>query len=629
MSEKPSGTRKRRVSLVAPSVVDRRSTANRERRVTSYNANTLQLKSKSTRAPRKTIAAPELPRITEKRQSVLATPIPKDLLDQAAVYEASANDTRLSFGIFKSELLEEIDRKLFADRPYKKVYQATAGRIQRNNDAVAIPRESVAAANIKLRRAPVIKGRKAKTKKSEKKDSDGATSLPAIKMNNFIVSVEEVDDKREGNDQSNTSTNNPQETRNEAGGTNTLPEEEEEEEDELEPLFDPNEIDVPERDISDILQGIDFEKENESIQQELNHTREASALSQAQNTAYLEENLDLLVEIAEENNITSKLIDMTMEHNKNRAEYLMAEAKKGELRTEMLLKAVAGEIYDDAWKNLDTLVPRTMPEIKLPHYAFHHEIQNLISLRKREKQLEREFLETQRNLRNAQIDLDIVEEELERLTDNLNEIEEYFENSLDEAMKLVGHITKRDPLPKSIVTQIQTLTTTSLVQYIDAVTADFQSVAQPSQTLQRAQTNSLDVITSLKIKGPKLRILANQGPVVAILETSNTESAAIPKSTSTSNKVSVASKRISAYNSSKEISVADFEEMRPGSGGGGGGRPPSLGRIVGQIRLKNSVSAGKRRSSLKIAGDLVVQDNIDARERGDSDIRVMSAGSEV
>ncbi|KAJ3240344.1 hypothetical protein HDU81_004012 [Chytriomyces hyalinus] len=153
-----------------PSQIDRRATADVQRRPTSYNQDTLRLlqKDKDKRKDRSSVildvdlgnlAFKTLPPIPTAKPAFTSTTriedvLSKEVLEKAAAYE-SMSDTRLSFDIFKNGLLEEIDRKLYASntkstkgrfshgftmRPSRKAFVETesdeaASRVHRSNRA--------------------------------------------------------------------------------------------------------------------------------------------------------------------------------------------------------------------------------------------------------------------------------------------------------------------------------------------------------------------------------------------------------------------------------------------------------------------------------------------------------------
>ncbi|TPX76845.1 hypothetical protein CcCBS67573_g01911 [Chytriomyces confervae] len=140
-----------------PSQIDRRATADVQRRPTSYNQDTLRLqqKEKEKRRDRNSVvldtdlgdlAFPTLPPIPTAKPSFTATTriediLSKEVLEKAAAYE-SMSDARLSFDIFKNGLLEEIDRKLYASHTKSTKGRFSHGFTMRPNRKVLLETES-------------------------------------------------------------------------------------------------------------------------------------------------------------------------------------------------------------------------------------------------------------------------------------------------------------------------------------------------------------------------------------------------------------------------------------------------------------------------------------------------------
>ncbi|KAI9326623.1 hypothetical protein BDR26DRAFT_876931 [Obelidium mucronatum] len=549
----------RTLSILPPSKIDRRASANRPRRITSYNAITLPIRNRTSMNPSSRSGTPELPTIATlphqppppkpTRQSILSTPIPKELLEQADAYESLAMDARISFSIFKESMLIEIDKKLFSDRPYMVAggpYAMRTSRFRRGTSggdrgggvggAYRVPESGMSRAGkntttttttIKTISRHSRRGKK-KDQMSSAESSDTASSLPRIKKNNFVVAADTAtNDSTEGktNFQSRLD-------KNDGSGVG---DEEEEGDDEFDDsdvgssdsfLLEAVDIEVAEKGIPEILLAIDLEQENQRIQNELSHTREASALSQVQNAAYLESNLTNLVANAEEYSLTSQLASQQMELHAQTAQHLMDEAKRGEQMTDKLLKLVEGEIYDDMWQNLDTVVQRTMPNVKLRDYAFHEELATLADLRGREHDLEVKFSQTKTNLRIAESDLRLVEDELELMVINVQKIEQKITDILAEITNTTNQITTNHSLHVPLQQQIHNFVTYSLLPYCEATTVSLQSHHhhhhhhstnttanyRPSSAAQQAQLDSLNTVSTLKICGTNLINASKQTP---------------------------------------------------------------------------------------------------------------------
>ncbi|KAJ3063669.1 hypothetical protein HDU98_000531 [Podochytrium sp. JEL0797] len=578
-----------------PSQLDRRITTDRPRRETSYNA--------GGGLPN----LPELstfPRPAARRNSILSTPLSQELLEQAAAYE-NGGDSRVAFSLFKDDMMNEIDKRLFADRPYLKrvvvpppavgLQKPLVGMIRMSKakraEAAAMLSGAVAARGEKAgdgegrrkRVQPTGDGgggeegapRRHRSKKHDRKP--GSNSLPDIRQNNYLVSsggdggggtvsgksrkannpsvVVSSPPKAESNDTRNSnsttpapidairedSNSSPAKTENVSTDDKTPPsaeqkpppptdpepkdseseydssdedESDESEEDSNDYIYD--DIDVPDRDVEQILSGVDFVLENQLIQDELTRSREQSAAMQAKNTAFLDKGLSQLVEITEEYNVTSKITSQQVVMQVQTAKLLFDKIKEENAKNQKLMDAAEGGA-EGAWVNLDLIVPRTMPEVNLPHYSFHGEISTLVRLRRREKELENGYIYTQRSLRAAELDLSLVSDELEMVTENLQKIEKRISDFLHDITSLTNHIAQRSILHPTILQQIQTVVAGSLMSYVDFVTAQFtaNSVARPSTPMQHAQNASLNLITAIKTVGPNLIQLSRQVPIAA------------------------------------------------------------------------------------------------------------------
>ncbi|KAI8844010.1 hypothetical protein BJ741DRAFT_589804 [Chytriomyces cf. hyalinus JEL632] len=163
------------VPVRPPSQIDRRATADVQRRPTSYNQDTLRLQQKENEKRRGrnsvvldmdlgNLAFPMLPPIPTAKPSFTAVKSPKpamtvfilnlifqttriedilskEVLEKAAAYE-SMSDARLSFDIFKNGLLEEIDRKLYASHTKSTKGRFSHGFTMRPNRKVLLETES-------------------------------------------------------------------------------------------------------------------------------------------------------------------------------------------------------------------------------------------------------------------------------------------------------------------------------------------------------------------------------------------------------------------------------------------------------------------------------------------------------
>ncbi|KAJ3013522.1 UNVERIFIED_CONTAM: hypothetical protein HDU68_000641 [Siphonaria sp. JEL0065] len=452
-------------------------------------------------------------------------------------------------------MLIEIDKKLFSDRPYMVAggpYTMRTSRFRRGGSGGGGENVGMAGttAPFSLPASGASRGHQAKplTKHKRKKkmnnsssangDSGSASSLPSIRKNNFVVgaTASQTETRQSETARQGKVPDSKQEAANE--------EEENEEEDEFSDfgssdsfLLSATEIEVAEKDIPEILLAIDLEQENQRIQEELSHTREASAISQAQNASFLESNLTNLVENVEEYSLTSQLTNQQMEMQTQTAQHIMEEAIRGGEQTEQLLKLVEGDLYEDMWRNLDTIVQRTMPNVFLNPYAFHEELLTLSDLRSRENDLESEYLRTKTNFRISESDLRLVEDELELMTINMQKIEKSIADIFTELTTLTSQLATKHILPTHLLHQIHNVISTSLVPYCDHVISHLQQLQppppspaadstisppiappplppQPESLLLDAQSASLNFATVLKISGPNLLNIAKQSPVI-------------------------------------------------------------------------------------------------------------------
>ncbi|KAJ3349037.1 hypothetical protein HDU83_000814 [Entophlyctis luteolus] len=512
------------MASLAPSQIDRRMGSNRARRSTSYNPASLcparEHLFESLRR-RLTIAYKKRPaRFQRQMQTTPTAHNPaswfSQLLERAAAYEALAFDGARARAVsgpgsaFDDSLLAEIDRKLFADRPYH----------HRADDQLTTGTRAVKAAEIpliQLSRRPTLKiavrddlTLQLPTTSSaqvfdENVDAAIIVSDPAMAMqpsatmstqaDDIVAVVDEIMEKaqkRKGGGKQHpelllknrarlTSTTDRSHKFHTAETNDSDPETE---------IFGRSSIAAvgEQRDKFD-PKILNFKDEKAKIKEELQHQREESAQKKEEISHFIEEKLDGLAESVQEYSVVAGIAEQQLLMQKETAKLTMMQLEQSMARTAKMLEQ--GD-HADTWNHLDQVVPRAMPEIDLPNFAFHNELKNLTTLRLREQKLEDKLQKSQASLRESIIELKVAEDEFEFLSKTVQATEDAISAVSDEIFGLAM------PRPVSETTVALAQFRKLLSGFAEQIENHDQTIVRPSSALQLVQSRTVNLISSLK-----------------------------------------------------------------------------------------------------------------------------------
>ncbi|KAJ3133287.1 hypothetical protein HK100_004502 [Physocladia obscura] len=471
-------------------------------------------------------AIPQSPqKAAEQLRSLLSTPISNDLLEIAAIYENSA-ESRLSIGLFGADMMTEIDKKLFSNVPYcvlsaiepsivnsapssappRPIYSTNVTSSVNTSRKQFVPKKSIKLVN-RLEKLEAAKQRKSASGPSKRTSISGSacssTSQPAFlkqsdgEHDDNLEKVYEDDSCEINGNAECKNAANVQELKFGDGQKDCVPLE--------------NDIPLTDHDIKGILlSGIDFDKEQAKIQEALRKQRVLSEQAQIQNANFIESKLDIIVEKAQEYSVAVGIAEQQLAVQKETTKLAVEEIQQSMARTAKLLE----DVEIDSWNHLDEIVNRTMPNIPLPHYAFHEELKRLTALREREGVIENALFVAETNLRSAKLDFQLAEDEMAQINESLQKTENRMFDIFDDIMQMSNFIAQYMPLQPNLIHQIHTVTTETILAFTEQVSVQLQATSRPSHAMQIAQTHSLNLITNLKIMAPKLINATKQIPIL-------------------------------------------------------------------------------------------------------------------